>query len=199
VRAGLAPRISLFLTEMRHNLREIPALLEFADNLGIPSVATGTLVAGGRAAQDSLISPPETEQYLRLLERYNRDQSFSGLYERIGNVAVLEWRKSNAHRTECCTFVENPYLSPQGRLYPCSMCRSDEHAVPGVFDKPLAAAFAEGVRIWSFLIGMSRQRCETLRKCRDCSERLACAGGCMGRAWGSCGDLLAADDRCGVT
>jgi hypothetical protein len=30
----------------------------------------------------------------------------------------------------------------------------------------------------------------------NCPGRLVCGGGCMGRAWGSRGSLLAADDRC---
>ena len=197
-RVGLAPRISLFFTEMRHNLDEIPALLELAEKLGIGSLVTGSLVQCGRAAQGSMVLPPEPEQYLRLLDRFDSEPRFRALYEKIGNVAALEWRDGEAPRSECCTFVENPYLTSAGLLYPCVLCHTEAFAVSGVFDKPLYDAFAEGAPLWSQLLRMSRSRAAAISRCRDCPGKFACAGGCMGRAWGSCGDLMAADDRCRV-
>jgi radical SAM protein with 4Fe4S-binding SPASM domain len=193
---GLAPRIAIFFTEMRHNLEEIPALLELADSLGIGSVATGSLVLCGRAAKESLLAPPDPDQYMRLLKRYETDPRFRVLYEKIGTTAPLEWQKGDAPRTECCTFVENPYLTPGGRLYPCVLCHADGFAVNGVFDKGLAAAFTEGAPLWSSLLRTSHSRAGSIEECRECPGLSDCAGGCMGRAWGSCGDFLAADDRC---
>ena len=196
VRGGLGRRISLFLTEMRHNLEEIPALLELADGLGIDAVVTGSLVLCGRAAEESPAAPPGQDAYLRLLHRYDTEPRFRELYERIGKVAALEWRKGEAVRTQCCTFVENPYLTPQGRLYPCVLCHADGFSVSGVFEKSLANAFAEGAPLWATLLRMSRCRTAAIQECQECPGRQTCAGGCMGRAWGSRGDLMAADDRC---
>lgn len=192
---GLGPRISLFFTEMRHNLGEIPALLELADARGIRSVTTGTIVRCGRAGEGSAVEPPTPAQYRQLLDRYANDPRFRELYGRIGSVAALEWQKASV-RTECCTFVENPYLTPAGRLYPCVLLHADEYSVPGVFEKGLPAAFAEGATRWSALRRMSRTRAAALPECPACPELQACGGGCMGRAWGSSGNLLAADDRC---
>ena len=197
VQGGLGQRTSVFFTEMRHNLGEIPELLDFADRMGIGSVATGSMVLCGRASETSLVAPPEVEQYLSLLERYDNDAHFRELYRKIGSVAALEWRAGDAVRRDCCTFVENPYLTPSGRLYPCLLCHTDEYSVTGVFEKGLAAAIlAEGIPLWSSLLRMSRCRADAIPECRDCVGKLFCAGGCMGRAWGSCGNLLAADDRC---
>jgi radical SAM protein with 4Fe4S-binding SPASM domain len=193
---GLGRHISIFFTEMRHNLEEIPALLELADSLGIKSVSTGSLVLCGRAAKESLVAPPEPEQYFRLLHRYETDPRFRELYDKIGTTAPLEWLKGDAPRTECCTFVENPYLTPGGRLYPCVLCHADGFAVIGVFDKSLADAFAEGAPLWASLLRTSHHRADSIAECRECPGLSECAGGCMGRAWGSCGDFLAADDRC---
>jgi radical SAM protein with 4Fe4S-binding SPASM domain len=92
--------------------------------------------------------------------------------------------------------VENPYLTPNGGLYPCVLCHTDGYAVHRVFEKALSAAFAEGAPLWSSLLRTSHRRAESLPECRDCPGESTCAGGCMGRAWGSCGDLMAADDRC---
>ncbi|MBK5275766.1 MAG: radical SAM protein [Desulfuromonadales bacterium] len=196
VQQGLAQRISLFMTEMRHNLDDIPAILEFAERMGIPSFSSGALVLCGRAAEESAVAPPDTEQYLRLLERYDADPRFRELYRKIGRVAALEWRSGCDPRSEGCTFVENPYLTAAGTLYPCVLCHADSYAVQGVFQKDLAAALAEGAPLWTELARISRERDNRLSACQHCPGRQICAGGCMGRAWGSCGDLLTPDDRC---
>ncbi|WP_306532563.1 radical SAM/SPASM domain-containing protein [Geobacter sp.] len=195
---GLGKRITLFMTEMRHNLEEIPALLHLASELEIGSAVTGSLVRCGRAAQDSPVAPPTLEQYELLLRRFDSDPSFRELYERIGNVAALEWRRETAPRTECCAFVQNPYLTPDGRLYPCVLCHVDRYAVFGVLQKDLASAFVEGAPLWDTLKKMSQCRAGANAACRECPGRLTCAGGCMGRAWASSGALLAVDDRCEV-
>lgn len=198
IAAGLAPRLSLFFTEMRHNLDEIPALLERADELGIASVVSGSLVRCGRAAEDALIAPAETEQYLRLLKRYETDSGFRALYRKIGRIAALEWQTPNKTTRQDCTFVENPYLTAAGRLYPCVLCHADPYAVSGVFDKPLAEAFSLGAPLWASLLEISRSRAETIPQCHACADRDTCGAGCMGRAWGSCGDFFASEDRCAL-
>lgn len=198
VRGGLAARISIFFTEMHHNLGEFPALLELAETMGIRSVIGGTLVACGRAATGTAVAAPLVDQYRHLLDRYDTDSRFRQLYQRMGTMAALEWHRNDEQRSECCTFIENPYLAATGKLYPCVMCHADDFAVAGVFEKGLVAACAEGVSLWSALGRISERRAEELSRCRECPARLACAGGCMGRAWGSCGNLMAPDDRCEV-
>lgn len=196
VQEGFGQRIAVFFTEMRHNLGEIPELLDLADRIGIGSVYTGSMVLCGRASETSLVAPPEVGQYLDLLDRYDSDARFRELYGRLGTMAALEWRRGNAIRHDTCVFVENPYLTPSGRLYPCLLCHTDEFSVTGVFEKGLAAAFAEGAPLWSSLLRISQGRADSIQECQDCSGKQFCAGGCMGRAWGSFGDLLCADDRC---
>jgi radical SAM protein with 4Fe4S-binding SPASM domain len=196
VEGGLSQQVTIFFTEMRHNLEEIPALLELADELGIGSVITGSLVECGRGAACSTVSPATPDQYQMLLDRYETDSRFRKLYEQLGTVAAIEWLTADAKREECCTFAENPYLTPNGILYPCLLCHTDAYAVSGLFQKGLAAALAEAAPLWAELLQTSRSRADAHAECRDCPGRTACAGGCMGRAWGSCGDLLAVDDRC---
>jgi radical SAM protein with 4Fe4S-binding SPASM domain len=198
VKGGLGGQVQLFLTEMHHNLPEIPDLLRLADELGLGSVKTGTLVLYGRAEEEEGLEPPALADYQQLLQRYDTDQEFRVLYQRLGTVAAIEWRQEEAPRAECCTFVRNPYLTSTGILYPCVLCHADEYAVTGVLGKNLAAAFAEGAPRWRALLEISRARAASLGSCRDCSGRDLCAGGCLGRAWASCGDFYAADDRCQI-
>jgi len=196
IRGGLGPRITFLFTEMRHNLSDIPAVLELADRLNVFSVATGTLVRGGRASAGDLIVPPVAEQYLELLDRFDSDSRFRELYSKLGNISAVEWGCSEAVRDEGCTFIENPYLTPKGRLYPCLLCHTDDYSVSGVFEKGFIAALAEGAATWATLMRISRSRTEMLPVCQECTGKDSCAGGCMGRAWGSTGNLWVADDRC---
>jgi len=197
VQGGLADRVALHFTEMRHNLHEFPALLELAESISIREVVAGTVVPFGRARDDQSILPPEPEQYMALLNRYETDQEFQKRYSRIGTAAVLEWNL-NSPRSECCTFVENPYITPDGKLYPCVLCHSESFSVSDVFEKSLEAAFVEGVLLWSGLQEISNARSSAIKDCMECPGKDACAGGCMGRAWASCGEFMFPDDRCRV-
>lgn len=198
VRAGLAPRLSLFFTEMRHNLEELPELLALAESLGISSVASGALVRCGRAADDGLVVPATLPQYLHLLDRFESDQRFQNLYRKFGKIAALEWYTANTLAASECTFVENPYLSADGTLYPCLLCHADSYAVEGVFTKALDAVFAEGAPLWASLLRISHNRAATISQCRTCTDQTLCGAGCPGRTWGSCGDFIAPEDRCAL-
>ncbi len=193
---GLGPQLALFMTEMRHNLQELPALFALAADLGIGSVSSGCLVSCGRAETEVLIMPPEPEQYLALLERYAGDEDFRRLYARLGCVAALEWCSAENRTAECCRFIATPYLTAVGVLYPCLMCHADDYAVFGVFEKGLVVALNEGIPLWSELQSISRQRTSALPECQACVLLKSCAGGCMGRAWGSFADFMRVEDRC---
>jgi len=198
VRAGLADQTMIFFTEMQHNIAEIPELLELAAARGVASVVSGAVVRCGRAGEDSAVSPPQPEQYIQLLRRYKDDARFRELYQRIGMVAAIEWSRSEAVREECCSFAENPYLTADGRLYPCLLCHCDDFSVTGVFEKGLSRALLEAAPLWRDLMKISSCRSEELPECRGCPDKKLCAGGCMGRAWGSHGNLMSVDDRCEV-
>ncbi len=192
--SGFGKNLTLFFTEMRHNLHELPDLLGMADRLGIGSVSSGSLVLCGRAGEE-LVEPPEPEQYLPLLQRFHEDAQFRQLYEKLGCIAAFEWCDSETSR-QGCDFARTPYLSAQGQLYPCLLCHAEAYAVSAVYSKGLSAALQEGLPLWSSLQVISRQRSETIPECQACAFHQSCAGGCMGRAHGSFGDFLVAEDRC---
>ncbi len=196
VRYGLGSQLALFMTEMRHNLHELPDLFALALELGVGSVSSGCLVRYGRAATDELIAPPEPEQYQPLLDRFRDDKGFRELYAKIGCVAAFEWCSARSQSSGCCRFIETPYLTAQGVLYPCLMCHAEEYSVADLFEKGFAAALCEGVPLWSELQSISRQRTAALPECQACELLSSCAGGCMGRTWGSFGDFMRTEDRC---
>jgi radical SAM protein with 4Fe4S-binding SPASM domain len=196
VQEGFGDRITVTFTEMRHNLEEFPKLLQLAEELKVAAVVAGTLIKGGRAAGCAELVPPDSSQYARLIERYDNDRAFRSRYDAMGSMAALTWRNGDTLRDTCCTFAEHPYLTPDGRLYPCLFCHADEYTVHGVYENGLEAALSEGAELWSPLLEISRRRAAALVQCRDCPGAAVCVGGCMGRAWSSCGSLWAPDDRC---
>ncbi len=196
VAAGLASRVSLAFTEMRHNMADVPALLELVDRLGLGAAVGGTLVKHGSAAQADL-EPPTPAQYRALLSRYHAEPRFRELYEKHGKLSAIEWWKGRFDaRGDPCAFLDHPYVSAEGRIYPCLLCHADDFAVPGAFERAFRAALDEGIPKWAGLVQLSRQRSASLPECQDCPARLHCAGGCMGRAHAACGSLTAVEDRC---
>lgn len=196
VAAGLGLQVSLFFTEMQHNLAELPDLFDLAAALGVGEVTSGCLVACGRARDEQQIRPPQPEQYLALLDRYQRDENFRRHYEEFGCVAPIEWCRSDRPDGGGCSFVKTPYLTATGTLYPCLMCQADDYAVISVYQKGFRAALREGCDRWRELQKLSRRRVTELDECQQCSLLTRCAGGCMGRAWGSFGQFLVVEDRC---
>ena len=194
--AGLGGRVSVAFTEMRHNMEDIPALLELVEELGLRRLVSGTLVKQGRAAATD-VAPPTPEQVRTLLSRYVADPGFRGLCDRYGNIAALEWWKGRfGPGPECCTLVEHPYLTAEGTIYPSAVYRVDNFAVFDTFEKPLAAALLEGKPKWFQLLELSRLRSSSLPACEGCEGEIHCAGGCMGRAHAATGTFMAVEDRC---
>ena len=193
---GFGPQLAIFFTEMRHNLHELPEVLALASHYGVGSVSSGSLVLCGRGATNEMVRPPEPDQYLELLTRWENEESFRQLYKRIGCVAALEWCQTDGSEAEACSFIRTPYLTSSGVLYPCLLCHAEDYSVSGVFEKGLIAALREGIPRWGSLQEISQNRISALPECRQCSSLKSCGGGCMGRAWGSFGEFLVAEDRC---
>lgn len=193
---GLGRQVSIAFTEMRHNIDDLPALLGLVESLGVRRLVSGTLVAQGRAG-DGQLAPPTPDQYRALLARWHADARFRELYRAYGNVAAIEWWRGRlAAGTECCTFVERPYVTAEGTLHPCALCRADDFAVRDVFEKPLARVMLEGVPTWSQLLAVKLRRHGGLSPCQQCPGKAHCGGGCMGRAHAATGELMTVEDRC---
>jgi radical SAM protein with 4Fe4S-binding SPASM domain len=197
-KAGLNDRVSLFFTEMEHNLAEFPELLDLAADLGVGSVVSGTLILGGRAAVAGKVAPPAPHQYAALINRFRASSRFRELYASLGTMAALEWWLAKDVDKSCCSLAANPYVTPAGVLYPCALCHLDQFAIHGVYRRSFEDVMSEGLHLWPELQALANRRVEQIPECHSCTEKALCAGGCIGRAWGSCADMLAPDDRCEV-
>jgi radical SAM protein with 4Fe4S-binding SPASM domain len=196
---GLGKQTQVAFTEMKHNFEELPRILELSDDLDLTGCVSGTLVPQGRAKRDARIAPPTPSQCEKLLSRYRSDATFRARYERLGNIAALEWFKGRNHPFhQGCICIETPYIDSEGRIYPCRFLPAEEFAVKGAHDRCLETVMLEAIALWARLPGMDRRRRNQLKPCKACPGQKHCAGGCMGRAYAASGDFTSVEDRCAL-
>lgn len=192
---GLAAATSLAFTEMRHNIADLPALLELVERLGLRGLVAGTLVAAGRAAGPGT-APPTPDQYRALLDRYERDARFRARCDGHATLPALAWWKGrDGEGGDCCALGGELYLGADGLLRPCPLYRGQGGAVAGAHERPLAEVLARAIRRWA-LLAAARRRRPALAACAPCPARRHCRGGCLGRAQAAYGTLDAVEDRC---
>jgi radical SAM protein with 4Fe4S-binding SPASM domain len=197
--AGLGGRTVVAFTETQHNFTELPQLLEILDGLGIGGLVSGTLVKAGRASRTDQFSLPTPSQVEALLTLYHKDGRFRERYRRIGNIACLEWMAGRATPSDGnCRCIKTPYITADGRMYPCILLPIDKYGVRDAHVRDLADVFSEGLFLWAELPELNRRRLADLEVCKGCQGRLHCAGGCMGRAYAVSGDAMTVEDRCAL-
>lgn len=195
--AGLGGCTQVAFTEMRHNIHELPTMIQLVQSLGLARLISGTLVEAGRSLLSDEIALPLVSQIQDLIDRYHHDPIFRGNYEQVGNVAAIEWFKGRAFTSDqVCTCIQTPFINAQGNMYPCVMYLNNALAVEGVHERPLKTVITKALPKWAELPKISRRRSAELRDCKDCPGRTHCAGGCMGRAHTVHGDAMSVEDRC---
>jgi len=199
VDAGFGARITIAFTEMQHNFEEVPEMLELADHLGVASVVGLTLINSGCAEQSDTTHLPTNEQYLALLDRFDSDEIFRNRYERLGRFSAIEWmRGSNRSVHDGCRFLEKPYVTADGLIFPCAMLQVKDFAGRGLYERPLAEVLLEAFPVWADLLQVSRSRIKNMSCAKCCPGGSHCGGGCLARAFVTSGDLTAREDRCGL-
>ncbi|MFC1839453.1 radical SAM protein [Thermodesulfobacteriota bacterium] len=195
--AGMGERIKIAFTEMRHNFHEIPEMLKLVKDLGIGQFISGTVVKGGRAENADWINLPDKTQVRELIERYESDSIFRGLYDKFGNISAIEWlRGRDAPFDHVCNCISAPFISAAGKMYPCAMYLDDSLSVDNVLEQGLKKGILNGLEKWSSLPLIDRERSESLAKCKECIGKDHCRGGCVGRAQAIFGDPMNVEDRC---
>lgn len=197
IEAGLEKEIWIAFTEMQHNFHEIPEMLKLADSLGVGKLIAGTLIKAGRAKNAEWIRLPDRSQIRLLIGLYELDPEFKKLYDRIGTVSAIEWYKGrNVTTDHVCNCISTPFINVSGKLYPCVMNLDDDLAFGGVHEEGLYAVILKGLEKWAHLPVLDKKRSKTLEKCKSCTGREHCMGGCIGRAKAVNGNMMSVEDRC---
>lgn len=199
VAAGLGHRTQVAFTEMVHNFDDLPRLLERLSLMGVSRLVSGTVIMGGRAAQDSKISPPTPAQYSDLIMVYQNDSNFRRLYDQQANIAAIEWFKGrDLSDGASCNCIENLFISAKGDVYPCVMLFHKKFALADAHRHALPEVIRKGLNKWSKLPEIHQQRIDSLAMCKTCPGRKHCAGGCAGRTYSAFGEMMAPEDRCAL-
>jgi len=194
---GYGARTTIGFTEMQHNMHEVPQLLRLASSMGVGSVVGWSLVDFGKAQYTESLAPPTPEQYVNLLELYQSDLEFRSAYDKHGTFAAIEWFKGRDHSTgHACRFIEKPYLSASGKLYPCTLLQNDAYAAHDVYNRNLASALSEMSGDWGRLRELTVKHSQEPGCLKDCRGARHCAGGCFARAVADGDGQRRGEDRC---
>jgi radical SAM protein with 4Fe4S-binding SPASM domain len=195
----LGHRTQVAFTEMVHNFDDLPRLLERLSLMGVGRLIAGTVVMGGRAAQDAKISPPTPAQYSDLILLYQNDRHFRKMYDRQANFAAIEWFKGRGEPSGAsCSCMQNLFISARGDVYPCVMLYHKKFAAADVHRHSLAEVIRTALPHWSKLPEIHRKRTHALTMCKTCPGRQHCAGGCAGRTYAAQGEMMVPEDRCAL-
>ncbi|RMG87031.1 MAG: radical SAM protein, partial [Candidatus Dadabacteria bacterium] len=194
--AGLGPHMEMLFTETRQNLGESPEVFRLAERFGVARIRWGSLVPAGRASVSRGADVPTASQYEALCERFRTDGAFRRGCARYGSPVAVAWLAAGPRSPHGCSFVENPYVTAGGLVFPCPLFRSPDDAAPGAFGRSWVEVLADGAPLWGALRAASRRRSEAIPACRACEARTVCRAGCMGRAYAVRGKALAPEDRC---
>ncbi|MEI7856551.1 MAG: radical SAM protein [Methanomicrobiales archaeon] len=213
--AGLRCGVRVTLT--RENCHELGALVDLAISLGASRFCLYWLVPAGRG----------TDSYTRLqLGRNEVTEALSLLYRKAKETdpATMEFLTVDApqdcihllasmeqDRSEdladarelleslkggCSAGTRVANIDAQGNVYPCQFARSPEFIVGNVRNRPFSSIWSDTSN--AVLVRFRDKQALFGGRCRACTYRDLCGGGCRVRAHAADGDFLAEDPFCFV-
>lgn len=195
---GLASRTTIAFTETAENFTQLPELLQLAAHLGVTRLISGTLIMGGRAERNDHLMVPTPKQYTDLIATFENDEEFKSLYLQKGVISAIEWyrNRNKPGNPGNCSCIASPYITAEGRLYPCTLLPLEQFAIDENWTRPLHSILAEIQQRWPQLNDLSRKRPSTIPECQSCDGRDHCQSGCLGRSLPQTGDFFLPEDRC---
>ncbi|TRO51186.1 radical SAM protein [Candidatus Bathyarchaeota archaeon] len=201
------------ITGTKNNLKEIPSVLEMAENMGIDRFTLFNFIPTGRGKDiiDSDPSPQEREEILRFLnEKLSEDHKIAILSttpqltrvalqcsiteELILPLAHMEAAKVNKKARVLADFIGGCgagrfycAISPEGKVQPCVF-------MPLIIGD-LKIEKIEDVWVTSSILLDLRDRQRLKGRCSKCEYKFVC-GGCRARALSYYNDYLMSDPGC---
>ena len=195
---GLKDRLNLCTTIMKHNLNNVQQIIELANELSIKYVRFLPLRRVGKARQlwneiNADVGMKEYEDlyeyiFFQAMKKYPSIEISSGLSGFVPSVPKDEpsgiW----------CPIGKNLVITAQGDCYPCVLFMTDEYYLGNVREKTLTQ-ICESPVLQKLILEVEARRL-SIEKCRDCSWRNFCQGGCMGIAKEWKGTIWDTDEFC---
>ena len=189
--------IQINITASKINIKELPDIISFADELRAHVILLYQFIPSGRGEEsaDLELTSEEFREEILTAGRLQRD-----LHPVIAPVGLPEyWALHNVMRNGgrasdvlrgCICGNGMFYIKPNGDVWPCAFV-----PISGGNLRQTSPA-----QIWndSDLFKSLRDRENLKGICHDCSQRELC-GGCRARAYALKGDLFAEDPKCPLT
>jgi radical SAM protein with 4Fe4S-binding SPASM domain len=194
-REGLGEKINLHFCLSNRNIAEAINLPEFAENLGIQKVTYLSMKKLGKASEIWNDLKPDRESY---------KEFFSELYEAFFtrgfpievNSPLSGFRPciKPQERVSTCPFGTQLIVDVKGDIYPCPGMFFSDYCLGNVFE----ISIEEAMRSPKFKVLKEeyRARKERISKCRNCTWRNLCQGGCTSSVYTEKGTIWETDDLC---
>ena len=181
VRAGGCEVVGALTVVGRHNIDRAEEVLDYFAELGIVGVRFNPMIRKGRGGDtwDELsITPTEYLEFMRTVTEYiGRTHAFrEGNLESLVRNLVLRTRNFRCMRSPCGAGLGYMVITPEGDVYPCvHWLRQPELHMGNVMTlEDLEWAFLASPTVQE----MSSRITGTIERCRDCTWRHLCEGGC---------------------
>jgi len=194
-REGLGERINLHFCLSNRNIEEAIDLPEFAEDLGIQKITYLSMKKLGKASEVWNDLKPDRESY---------KEFFSELYEAFftkgfpievnSPLSGFRPRIKPQERVSTCPFGTQLIVDVKGGIYPCPGMLFPDYCLGNVFDMSIEEAMRSPK--FKALKEEFRARLERISKCRSCTWRNLCQGGCASSVYTEKGTIWETDDLC---
>jgi len=190
---GAGPRVQICRTLMGRPEEDIESMVELAERIGAGGIRFLCLARVGRAARSYDSLAPSMSSFRKFYSLY-----FKLLLEHRTSVVLaggipglfLDVPEDRMW----CHVGEMLEVSPEGKIYPCSMLARPEFELGTVWATRLQAA-AESDKMMNLIAELEARR-TTIEACRKCPFRNFCQAACPGMALADRGTIWAEDSLC---
>ncbi len=188
VEAGKGKDLCLAFTAVKGNVHEVPAIIEFALQRGIPVIQFPPLAAAGRARSRYNRLRLGHEELLEFWEYLTRNAlTLKGKLDLLADCFSLSIdRVGTPYR---CTIGTQYRIDPAGNVYPCQCFHGGEEFCLGNVTVTPLDEIVSGKRIREIL-RIVDARPQRIDQCRHCHWVNFCGSGCMGNAYEENGTIF---------
>jgi len=192
---GLGEKINLHFCLTRRNINEAIDFPKFAESLGIQKVTYLSMKRLGKAYDIWNDLKPDQEAHLRFLLKLYETFFAQGFPVEV-NSPLSGFRPliKPRDRVSTCPFGTQLIVDVKGDIYPCPGMFFPDYCLGSVFEMSIEEAMRSPK--FEALKDEYRARIERIDKCRSCTWRNLCRGGCTGSVYTEKGTIWETDDFC---
>ena len=197
--AGLCAKVTLSMSVMLSNRREVSKMLQFGAELGISSFHFPRLKCEGNAKKNWKRIALSVDDEVDLMETLYRAMTTSKVRISGSTYNLMRPLLAGQMRDGCPSCGKNVAIDAYANVYPCGGFMSERYALGNLrdHDMSLDRLLTDNPILKEFRMTI-RQRSQAIKTQSDCSWRFLCAGGCPACADLNSGSLMGCDSHCSV-